>query len=384
MRHARARPASGGVGAKLTLPLPGTNRHDSRRRSRPVTPRPVLAGVGLLLLLAAAPAAHGQAARASVAAETLRVGEPFALSVVVTSQMGEGVVLPGPGPLGDGSVEVVRELHRSHRFGGTAAPGLRVDSVVIEATAFALDTLVVPPVPVRVLARGDTVRVATASFTIPLAHLVARGDTTGALRPTRPPEPFGWPAWMIAALLAAALAVLGLAVYALRRPRAPATASAPRAEAPRTPYALLLDRLSALERAGTPGPDAARAFCIALTDAVRDYLATRLALPAPTMTSAVLAARLDDLERRGATGPGAADHARRVFATADLARYADARFTDGPLRDALDGARALAGAVEAARPTRPALPSSPPARTSPEPAGAQTALPPRSPVPPAG
>ncbi len=321
----------------------------TRTAARRTTRRRIALG-GLLaaglIALSAGPAA-AQSARLRVAVDSVRVGEPFEAVLRVDGSPGGEFLVPRPGPVGDGTVEV---LGGAPEDAGAATAGVARESVGVRLAVFALDSADLS-LPVAFVVRGETVRVATAPVRVRVARLVT--DTTGRLRPTLPPESFGWPPWMWA-VLAGALALAAWLFHRWRR-RPPVASPVPVAdpdEAPLGPHARLVARLTALGDAVPQRPHEARVFFPALADALRQYLAERFSMATREMTTADLVRAVAAAERTGALPRGGAEMLRGVLATTDLGRYGGICPPETVTRDVLTAARALADHLDAPRPPR--------------------------------
>ncbi|MDX1419584.1 MAG: hypothetical protein R3181_06410 [Rubricoccaceae bacterium] len=294
---------------------------------------------GLLAATAALPAA-GQEARLHVLADSVSLGERFAVAVAVEHQ-GTGMTFPEV-PAGDPEAGTVLQFGDAEVFSLRRLPprldgAARMDSVVYEAATFALDRATVGPIVVGVLAEGDTVEVATGTRAVPVRSELFSMESE--LLPPLPPEPFPRP-WPLYALIGAAvLLLLGLVWWAVRRRRRRSTPAAGGA----APYPEALSRLDALGDPQAPG--AVKPHYVELSALLRRYLARSLGLPALELTTRELVHAL----RRDARLPDAAVSAvRGTLRLCDLVKFADLR----PNAEAHGAARAKArealDAVEAA------------------------------------
>ncbi|HYE58302.1 MAG TPA: hypothetical protein VD948_07335 [Rhodothermales bacterium] len=293
-----------------------------------------------LLLLALGSPVLAQTARVRIEAESVRVGARFRLVLRVETESGMPVA-PRPGPVGD--LELVRELGRGAHVGAPLAPGVRVDSFVYEAAAFALDSLIVPPLRVALVEGRDTQFVATAPVTVPVRRLVP--DSTATLQPPRPLDSFGQPWWRYAALTALIAGLTYFAVQAWRRRlRTPMPVALPTLPvSARRRYVQTLDALA--QRLPATVPEA-RAFFVDLADAVRRYAEEQAGVHAREMTSTALVRALERLERNKRVALGTSAEARRLLDVADLGRYASTCPPPQETRAALDAARTLAAALD--------------------------------------
>lgn len=311
---------------------------------------PILALAFPLILLTALPA-EAQRVRAYVPADSVSIGERFQVALVAEHGIMSEAVFPDSADGVFGDLEVLERTVHERRFGGQAQPGLRIDSATYVVTTFALDTAHVPPIPVRLVAGGDTA-VAHAPAEMIFVRRMVPDDAAGlrALTPLAEfPRPL-WP-WILAGL--AALALLALFGYWLWQRLRPQQKTAQPAPAPPvSAYAearAVLDRLE--KEAGREGA-AAKPFYVTLTDALRRYLARRLGLRAREQTTTELLYALDERARAGRLPASAAEDLRAVLRRADLAKFADRRPSADENRDALARARAALDAIEKAQ--RPA------------------------------
>lgn len=291
------------------------------------------AALGLL----AAPA-WAQPARLHVLTDSVTVGERFGVAVAVEHGPAVQALFPEPPPGEAAVTSPLRageaELLAVRRFPPQVRGSTRIDSVVYEAAAFALDSARVGPVTVRLVRGGDTTAVTTPVGWVGVRSLVPEDATEPKdLLPLADfPRPL-WP-WALAALLA--LLLLALVLWWRRRRRA-APVLAPHEE--------VTQRLDVLA-ASTLGPDA-KPYYVELSDALRTYLARTLGVPAREQTTAEL---LADLGRRPAEVPEAArDDLAYVLRLSDLVKFAGFRPDDGTHQRAVELARVAVGVIEAER-----------------------------------
>lgn len=297
-----------------------------------MTRRTALGWVLLALAAAGAPAA-AQTARLHVLADTVALGEPFPVAVVVERPAGSEALLPAPplgrkrltDPLRAGDAELVALRRLPPRHKGT----VRVDSALYTAVTFATGRAQVGPLAVPVVRQGDTTHATTAAAAVAVRSTLVPGDDTpaGLLAPPTFPRS-AWPWAVAAALLAGAAALLARRVGRRRHPAPP----------PPPPADEALARLAALETAEGP-----RAW-VELAAAVRTYLARAYAVPARERTTAELLRELPD-----ALPDGARADLRRVLQACDLVKFARAVPPQEAFAEALARARTLVRACEAAR-----------------------------------
>ena len=309
-----------------------------------------------------APEAAGQSVRAYVSTDSITVGDRFALSIVAEHNFMMEATFPAPPPdtartqrgfptaaigLRFGDLEVIRRDTFEASYGGTAAPGLRRDSVVYEVTTFAIDSAVVGPIPVQFTAGEDTFSVATQPFVLPVVSLVPP-DAQG-LRPLAPLAEFPTPLWPWI-LLALALVVLLLTIYYWWRERQeePGEVVAPtRVAVP--PYEEARQRLRTLRETVDPSdPEQTKPFYVELADLLRTFIEARLDVPALEQTSRELTRELELQAHLGRLPETLPAHVYGVLALADLVKFADMRPPASQHAQALEETDELLDLVEEA------------------------------------
>lgn len=288
----------------------------------------------LLLILLVAPAASAQTAYLTADRDSVRVGEPFTLSLVVPHSIFETVVWPEAGRQWAGSeVEVIERLS----LDSTLAPAIRVDSAAYRVAAFGLDTLTIGPVGVRLVRGGDTTVVASQSFALPMMHVL---PDSADLLPARDIRRIGYPVWAWLAFIAGAIAT-GLLLWWLWKRRSQDE------EVEAEPVHVIaaderaLASLAQAQAFDLTDASQIKPFYVLVSDAIRGYLHERAGVAALEHTSAEV---MHDTKRASKSGrlPMEAPHLLAdVFAVADYAKYADGR--PAPERGAhvLAAARAL-------------------------------------------
>ncbi len=166
------------------------------------------------------------------------------------------------------------------------------------------------------------------------------GDLRGPLGPLPENEGAGarrrWPIFVGAgAALAVAVAAIGLLVSRRRRRR----------EEARDPFDLALDRLTALEHAGLPAPEAADAWYVEISAIIRRFLEDRFALRAPELTTEEFLARAGDSSR---LAPGHRALLRSFLERCDRVKFAAWRPPESESREVIAAARRF---LEESRPT---------------------------------
>ncbi len=288
----------------------------------------------LLFLMLTAPAASAQTAYLTADRDSIRVGEPFTLSLVVPHSMFETVVWPEAGRAWAGSeVEVIERLSQDSTF----APGMRVDSAAYRVAAFALDTLTVGPVGVRMVRGGDTVVVASERFSLPMMHVL---PDSADLLPARDIRRIGYPLWAWIAFVGGVIAT-GLLLWWLwkRRNQTGEGEAEPVRVVPADERALA--SLAQAQALDLTDEAQIKPFYVLVSDAVRGYLHERAGVATLEHTSSEV---MTDAKRAVGAGRLPSDAPRLladVFAVADYAKYADGRPAPERGADALTSARAL-------------------------------------------
>ncbi|WP_208427277.1 MULTISPECIES: hypothetical protein [Salinibacter] len=304
---------------------------------------PLLVVLGLLH--AGGPPARAQSGprvEARVSADSVKVGERFTLTLVVTRAAGRDATFPSvdAGSAVFGDLHAVRRGAVRTRRSSTAR---RVDSVAYEVTTFALDSARVPVLPVRLASGGDTTVVGTPPRTVPVVSVV--GPDAKALRTPAALIPFPRPAWAWGLLALLTAAALGGGAYGWWRWRG---RDADEADAPEaaSAYEAASARLGRLERRHPSGPEAAKAFYVDLTEALRVYLVRRVGVRALEQTTAEVVAAL---RRRPTMHEETIRRLQAVLEQADLVKFADAQPSPAESRSVLEEAQAVLDALEATR-----------------------------------
>lgn len=316
----------------------------------PPVARCVAGLLGLILLLIGPATASAQTVRATASVDSVRVGERFTVSVTATHRFMSSVVFPpdtaGPAVFGD--LEVFARSAASDRYLGADNPGMQVDSVAYEVATFALDTARVPPLPVQLVANGDTMQAQTQPLLIPVRSTVS-AEAQG-LRGMAPLATFPGPWWPWVLLTMVLLVLVAGAVYYWREWTAfsdeGTTAQPPQPAIP--PYKAAMQHLDALERTTDwSDPDALETSFVELSTAVRRYVADRLGVAALERTTTELVRAL----RHETTVPASAvDDVQKVLAQSDLVKFADKRPASQEGRAALRTARSAIDAIERTQP----------------------------------
>jgi len=305
-------------------------------------------GVALLLLAAwigleAATAQPLSRIDTRVSADSVRIGERFTVSVVAEHGRTVEVAFPDAdaGPVVFGDLEVIERGEIRRRARGD----VQVDSVAYTVATFALDSVQVPALPVRVVSGGDTTTVPAPPRTVAVASVV--GADAEGVQGVAPPAPFPRPLWtrLVLGLVVAGLLAGAAYLWWRRRQQVPETASAPaRPAVDQTPYEAATAWIRQLESYDLSDPDAVEPFYVELARALRVYLAREWDVAALERTTREV---IETLERRPDVPDEAVPRVRVVLELADLVKFADARPAPEDHEKALREARAGLDLLEA-------------------------------------
>ena len=198
--------------------------------------------MGIVLVLATVACSSVGAAAQSVRFEThvstdsVAVGERFTLSLVAEHGPQTAVSFPSPdaGGVLFGDLEVIQRLTVQQRPGPA---GRQVDSVAYEVTTFALDSVRVPALPVRVTAGRDTTLQSAPARTVTVVSVV--GPDAMGMHGVAALAPFPQPLWTWALLALVGAGLLGGLAYLWWRRRRQDDAPTPVQRIPdddQTPY----------------------------------------------------------------------------------------------------------------------------------------------------
>ena len=281
---------------------------------------------------------QAQRVDAVVSQDSVRIGERFLLTITALHGFAEEPEFPVAANFGD--LEDVSVVSRGHAVLGASA---RLDSVVFDVTVFALDSAVVPRLPVTL--HGGTRTDSTPRLVIPVVSVVpAEADSIrpmaeavqfAAPQGVRPP----WP-WVLLGL--AALIVLGLLWYWYTRKRTEVIDPEPEDEPEIPPYDVAMERLQELESMELPAR--MMPYFIALSETVRTYLEGRIDVTALEMTTREI---LDQIAQvRYKVPAGVPDLLRSTLGLSDLVKFAEYSPTVEESRNALAAARTVIERLE--------------------------------------
>ncbi len=220
-------------------------------------------------------------------------------------------------PIGDFLLLAVRS--RGER---QVSDGIRLDSVVYEATTFAIDTARVDAIPVGIIDGVDTTLVLADGAEIRVASLL--GEANPELRDITDLAlfPRSWWPWVLGLLLG--LVAAWLVWRHVRSAQGPSADQVP-APAPVPPIEEALARLAELEAMDLRSVPDIKAWYIELTSILRTYFAERAEVHALEATTGEL---INDLMRLRADRPVPREWIEalhNVLDEADLVKFADMR-----------------------------------------------------------
>lgn len=265
--------------------------------------------------------------------DTVTVGDRFTVFVRVRAPAGATIAFPA-GP-DSGTVELVTNA---------AFTEPRVDSLWVEQTAgyrlAAWDVDSQPlPFPDVVVRSGSLERQVPFGARSIFVRSVLPADTTLHVpKPAREMFAFGiprWLLWLLAALLALLLALLAWWLWRKLRRR----------EQQLPPFEHAEREFARIEALQLPEHDQGARHVALMTDVLREYLAARISEARASQTSWELLRAMRSADAGGWDAP-MQSRAEKLFARADLAKFAAARIPPDEARTLGAEARALVGETE--------------------------------------
>ncbi len=295
------------------------------------------------LLMAASPA-HAQRVEAYLSADSVTVGDRFTLTLVALHGFETAPSFPNAGEAVYGDVEVLGVTASGGRALG--ASGARLDSVVYEATTFALDTAYVPALSVVFSDTADTFSIASTPLILPVSSLVP--PEAEGIKDLAPLVEFARPVWPYILLGLAMLVLVGLLIYYLReRQRPPEPEAPPPLPEPRvSPYEAAIKRLRLLEKARLDAPAEIKPFFVELSDLLRTYLEEGLGVPALERTTRELMDEFENRTVRYKLPGGALQRVSGILELSDLVKFAEIKPPGAQSRMALDETRKTVDVIE--------------------------------------
>lgn len=304
----------------------------------------------LALLLFALPAAAGEtvAFKLTPPAGKVKLAEPFKIRLQAAYPANYSIK-PDTAAAGGPEFEVLS----FSRLSSSAAGGTKTDVFEIAAKPFALGQSTFPAVTWELYAPGaPSVQAASQPFLIDIQPAFEKSED--GIRDIYPPFRYIPWLWILAGLLAAALAVYAYLKYRAAAAKTPAYYAA--WKDPRTPYQRARERLEKLAACPLAASGKMRELYTGFTSVLRLYLGEEFGMDAELMTTSDLT---KELKKTGADLKTTL-RAREFLGKADLVKFAkmrpDSAAADaasllellGELARTAENARAAAAAAEAA------------------------------------
>jgi len=277
--------------------------------------------------------------------DTVLIGERFTVTLTARTEATRRVQFPSVNAPVFGNLEVLSRRPVQTR---QEEAGYVVDSVAYEVTTFALDSVRVPPLPIRVHTGTDTAVVSTRSRTATVASVL--GADASGLQEGDPLAPFPRPVWVWLVLFGVASAVLVGGGYLWTRyvnARGGASGTEGARTEPPAPYEAATARLRTLRSYDLTDSNAVESFYVELADIIRTYLSRRLGMPTRERTTRDVVA---EMNRRNDIPPPHRKKIQDVLEEADLVKFAKRRPAADPAVEALQSVRAALEAIETAPP----------------------------------
>jgi hypothetical protein len=295
--------------------------------------------------------AAAQQYESHLSADSVTVGDRFELTVVVGHDGTREPVFPHnliPDSLQSTAYFTLGdfEILGVKGTGGRDWPtGGRIDSVIYEATTFALDTARVAGIPVGLALGGDTLQAMTPPAFLQIGSLVPEDATElQDLAELATFERSWWP-WILG-LLALAGVLYGL--WRWRNQSEEEDQGELQSEPAIPPYQQALERLGSLQKEDLSDPDRIKPFYVELTDILRTYVGQRTHVPALETTTRELLLRL----RTSASGTVLPDDVMKeidqVLTHSDLVKFADLKPILEQTREMVDETRNVIEGTESA------------------------------------
>lgn len=297
--------------------------------------------------------AAAQQARAYVSSDSITVGDRFSLILIVPRDETQQIARPvfptrqGESVVRFGDLIVLKSLSSGLQAQPPGSDFAFADSLVYEATTFAIDTARVPPLRLHLIASGDTTTVSTGRFQFPVVSLLndEREDIQDVTEASGFP-PALWP-WLVL-LLCALAGYLGYRFRdRLKRPEdLELEEDEPEIIERDPPLEEALGRLLALEASDISNEQAIKPFFVDLADIIRTYMTRRIRIPALETTTRELLRDLKEWTTSVDSDADLAGHLQDILETVDLAKFAASRPAEEWCRGALSETRELILQVE--------------------------------------
>ncbi|MDX1430050.1 MAG: hypothetical protein R3282_07165, partial [Rhodothermales bacterium] len=254
--------------------------------------------LALSLTIPIADPAPAQSVRAYSEADSVAIGERFDVVVAVdrSTSSSIGVTFPAlppdtmGGTLRFGDLLILDVVAHGSQQGSR---DIGTDSVIYEATTFALDTAIVGSIPVLLTVGADTLILTTDPFFMLVRSVVpADAEDIMDLLPIAEFRPPIWP-WLI--FVGVLLVAMAAFIYWYRRSR-PEIVLERESKAALPPHEEALERLDELDEMRLDTDVAIEQFCVDLADTLRTYLWRRASVHSLEMTTGELVPRLAAME----------------------------------------------------------------------------------------
>ncbi len=239
-----------------------------------------------------------QEAYTYVSNDSITVGDRFGLIIVVPKPDAATIARPifsapaGASALRFGDLVVFKSLSSGQLPLSAGSDFSFADTLVYEATTFAIDSAFVPPLRLRLVVGPDTSFVTTTGFHFPVVSLVEESmDDILDLSEIAGFPPALWPWFLLAGILLATFLIVKFKDRFVRAPEA-IVEEEPEVE-PDPPFEEAMKRLGALEKAPFVDTEV-KVFFVELTAIVRLYFSRRIDLPALESTSSELLSDLSN------------------------------------------------------------------------------------------
>ncbi|MBT8399245.1 MAG: hypothetical protein KJO98_02115 [Rhodothermia bacterium] len=270
--------------------------------------------------------ATAQTVRTYVNVDSISVGERMQLTIAVDQDAPtrQAITFPTPPPdtLGSflrfGDILIV-DVIGSGSTGGEN--GLLSDSIVYEATTFALDTARATPMPVLMTSGSDTLVLATNAFLVPVRSVVP--EDAEDIMDLMPIAEFRQPVWPWLLFLAALLVAMAAFIFWYRRSPQQTLLERSSVRSSIPPDEEAYTRLDGLVSQSLETEADVEQFCVDLSDTLRTYLWRRMAVHALEMTTSELVERVASMEGSGEMTEGVSRTIEDVLKVCDLAKFAE-------------------------------------------------------------
>jgi hypothetical protein len=266
----------------------------------------------------------------TITPDTVRVGDPFTVSVRVRAPLGASIEFP-VAPDSGGPVEPLDPVQIT-----TAADSAAIDQTAsYRLAAWRVGTFQVPFADVFVRQEIGNRRVEVSGVVVHVVSVLPADSAGVEPKPQRAVFTFGLPWWIWALAIAVAVATLAVIGWLWRRRR-------PRPTAREAPYAIAEREFNRVEAIGLLAAGERARHVSLMIEVLRDYLAASVPGASVSQTSTELAGAI----RRAGIGTYA--RCAALLSEVDLVKFARRPLTSDRAAALGREARAIAGAVQSA------------------------------------